>query len=160
MQKNCMFIGLCFLLMSYTGQKKNPVDKLKPFNWLIGSWTMQTKEGVIAEHWTAGDDSTLTGRSEFIKHDKTVIPSEELEFSYRSNNYSYIVKWLQRNNKKPVAFRVTSFSDSSFVSENQEHNFPRRIIYQLIHVDTIHAWIDAAPEKPEKRADFYYVRKK
>lgn len=160
MQKKCIYLGLCFLLTGFVGQNKNPADKLKSFRWLVGAWTMQTKDGIIAEEWNAGNDSTLTGKSAFIKNDTTVIPSEELEFAYRNNNYYYIVTWLQRSNQQPVAFTITSFSDSGFVAENQQHNFPKRIIYQLIHKDTIHAWIDAGPEKPEKRADFYYSRKK
>lgn len=158
MQKKCIYLGLSFLLFGFTGQHKNPADKLKSFRWLIGSWTMQTKDGIIAENWNGGNDSTLTGTSEFIKNDKTVIPSEELEFAYRNHRYYYIVKWLQRSSRQPVAFTITSFSDSGFTSENQQHDFPKRIFYQLIHKDTIHAWIDAGPGKPERRADFYYTR--
>jgi hypothetical protein len=160
MPKKSIYLGLCFLLTGFAVQYKNPADKLKSFRWLIGSWAMQTKDGVIAEKWKAGNDSILTGKSALIKNDTTIIPSENLEFAYRDNNYYYIVTWLQRSNQQPVAFIITSFSDTGFVAENQQHQFPKRIIYQLINNDTIHAWIDAGPEKPEKRADFYYARKK
>lgn len=160
MQKNCIYPGLYFLLMGFAGQNKNPVDKLKSFRRLVGSRTMQIKDGFIAEKWKAGNDCTLTGKSAFIKNDTTVIPSEELEFAYRNNSYYYIVTWLQRSNQQPVAFTITSFSDSGFVAENRQHNFPKRITYQFTHKDTIHTWIDAGPEQQEKRADFYYSRKK
>ena len=34
-------------------------------------------------------------------------------------------------NQKPVYFKLTEITDIGFVCENQEHDFPKKIAYQL-----------------------------
>jgi hypothetical protein len=53
---------------------------------------------------------------------------------------------------------LTSSNGSVFTFENPLHDFPRRIVYELVNNDSLHAWIDGGPEGTGKRNDFYYKR--
>jgi len=134
-------------------QEKN----ISLFKWLNGSWTMAEKDGVVTEEWKLINDSLMEGRSDFIKRD-TIIPFETIKLYKKDTSFYYEAKAAGQNNELPVGFRITSISDTSFVAENPEHDFPKRITYQLITKDSFHAFIDGGPSMSEKKSDFYYSR--
>lgn len=148
-----------FLTSFYFLSKENN-DKMGEFNWLSGSWTMVTKRGVIIESWTTTNDSSMQGRSSFIKNQNDTSLLETISLVYRNKNYYYIPVAARQNDNKPVSFIITSFGGKGFVAENPEHDFPKRITYNLINKDSIHAFIDDGKDMPEKRGDFYYLRVK
>ncbi len=132
---------------------------ISQFKWLIGSWMMQDEEGIVTEQWKKANDSLMEGSSDFIKGD-SVIPFEIIKLYKTDTSFYYEAKAAGQNNEQPVAFKMTSFSDTSFVAENPEHDFPKRITYKLINKDSIHAFVDGGPSKPEKKSEFYYSRVK
>jgi|SRR5688572_13738127 len=152
-----VFFVLAFLLSAFIEKKDE--DKMQSFKWLIGSWTMKTARGAIMESWVQLNDSTIGGESIFIKITGGTEQREKLRFIYSNKDYFYCVTFLGQNNNQEIKFRITSFADSSFVSENRQHDFPKRIIYKLIHKDTIHAVVDDG-EIPKKKFDFFYSRYK
>lgn len=101
----------------------------------------------------------MHGKSDFVKGD-SVIPFETIEVFKKDSSLFYEAKAAGQKDEKPVAFRMTSFSDSGFVAENPQHDFPKRISYRLVNKDSIHATIDGGPQMPDKKADFYYTRTK
>ena len=151
------FFALIFLLSAFIEKKDE--NKMQSFKWLIGSWTMNTNRGAIMETWIQLNDSTISGESIFIKITGGTEQREKLRFIYSNKEYFYCVTFLGQNNNEEIKFRITSFADSSFVSENLQHDFPRRIIYKLTNKDTIHAVVDDG-EIPKKKFDFFYSRYK
>ena len=149
---------LIFLLSAFAFT--NGEDKMQSFNWLIGSWTMNTNRGAIMESWIKLNDSTIGGESIFIKNTGGTEQREKLRFIYSNKEYFYCVTFLGQNNNEEVKFRITSFTDSSFVSENLQHDFPKRIIYNKVAKDTIHAYVDNGSSVPARKFDFYYSRYK
>ena len=143
--------------VSHYGVAENDIQS---FNWLIGTWKMNTQRGVIHEKWNAFNDSTLTGESTITRHTGETFLQEKLELAFRGKDYYYIPATQGQNNNQPVPFRITSHSEKGFVAENPEHDFPKRIIYNRVNKDSIHAYIDGGPDLPAKRADFYYSRVK
>lgn len=135
-------------------------DRMKPFKWLIGNWTMQQGEGMITENWKEATKQMLTGESSFIQKDGTVKPFETMQLVFRKKTYYYIAKAAGQNNEEPVAFKITAYSDMGFIAENPEHDFPKRIIYKLVSKDSIHATVDGGVDNPQKKSDYYYSRKK
>ena len=120
---------------------------------------MAEKDGVVTEEWKLVTDSLMEGRSDFIKGD-TITPFETIKLYKKDTSFYYEAKAAGQNNELPVGFKITSFSDTSFVAENPEHDFPKRITYNLINKDSIHAFIDGGKEMSDKRSDFYYSRVK
>jgi hypothetical protein len=158
MGKNFVCISIVILLTSFVTISNHVSGKMNPFAWLVGSWQMTTKDGVIAEEWRIVDSIQYTGKSWFINKDSSTTPFEKIQLLYKNNQYYYIARTDGQNNELPVEFLITSFSNSGFVAENPKHDFPKRITYKLINQDSIHAWIDAGPLMPKKKSDFYYSR--
>lgn len=138
----------------------NAEKNVEPFRWLEGTWSMKMKRGTIIETWQKVNDSSLVGSSKMsaLSGDERVL--ENLELVYTSGIYYYVSAVNGQNNNQPVRFRITSYSEGGFVAENPEHDFPKRITYQLINKDSVHAFIDGGPQQPEKKSDFYYSRTK
>lgn len=155
--KNALFAIVVVLFLSFTVNKEKNVS---PFRWLEGSWTMKVKRGMITETWQANNDSSLLGISKMITLAGDERVMENLELMYTAGNFYYVSTVCGQNNNQPVSFVITSYSEKSFVAENPEHDFPRRIGYTLVNKDSIHAFIDGGPAMPDKKSDFYYSRTK
>jgi Domain of unknown function (DUF6265) len=121
----CLFI---FIAAAFTADAQKS-DQMK---WMTGTWKMNAGSGVIAEHWQIANDSTLTGKSFFIKDGKDTIPQETIELAYRNGDWYYIPTVKNQNNAQPVSFKVTFIKGTEFISENPAHNFPQRIAYRRI----------------------------
>jgi hypothetical protein len=155
MRKRVFALAVIFLIACY-GKKEETVKKI---SWLNGNWEMKEQDGRVTEKWAFVNDSLMEGKSDFIRGD-TVTPFETMTIFMRDNNFYYEAKAAGQNNDQPVEFKLTSFSDSGFVAENPQHDFPKRITYRLVNKDSIHAFVDGGPEKPDKRSDFFYSRSK
>lgn len=140
-------------------KEQQPASGITRFQWLAGKWEMKDKEGIITEEWALQGDSLLTGRSDLVKGD-SIIPFETIRLFIKGSQYYYEARAAGQNNELPVAFQLTSSSDSGFVAENPQHDFPKRITYRLYGKDSIHAFVDGGTANPDRRADFYYTRKK
>jgi hypothetical protein len=117
---------LLFLsIQGFSQQNQHP-------NWLVGTWTIKTGKGMIVEEWKVLNDTTLTGRSVFVKPEKDSVLQETLEFSFRNGSWFYISKVVGQNNNLPVAFKVIYLGQEEFISENPAHDFPQRISYRKI----------------------------
>lgn len=160
MNKNSIAFLLFIAASSFLNKPADLSTSVKSFHWLQGSWQMQTKRGIITEKWTISNDSTLAGTSIMTRADGTEIALEKIELSHRNGHYYYIPTVKNQNGERPVEFKITSHSETGFVAENPQHDFPKRITYQLVNKDSIHAVIDDGSATPVKKSDFYYSRKK
>ncbi len=128
------------------------------FHWLLGDWKMETGRYDIIETWKTKDDSCLLGSSIRVSKAGDSVLTEIIRLVRRKQEFYYIPKAFGQNNDRPVEFRITSYSDSGFISEKPEHDFPRRIGYTLHGPDLMHAFIDDGKQVPEKKFDFIYSR--
>lgn len=159
MKKSLIAIIVCMAALSFRPVSK--MDNTKKFEWLKGTWMMKKKNGgAIIETWIIGNDSTLNGESLSISATGISKVLESLELSHRKGEYYYTSTVKGQNNNQAVSFKITSHSETGFVAENPEHDFPKRIIYELIGKDSVHAFIDGGPDMPDKKSDFYYSRYK
>ena len=153
------FFCITVLFLGFISCKQTAEKTVQSFSWLQGSWAMKETDGVITEQWKQVNDSLMEGSSDFIKGDST-IPFEKIKLFRRSNEFYYEAKAAGQNNELPVEFKLSSYSDTGFVAENPQHDFPQRITYRLVNKDSIHAFVDAGPGMPEKKSDFYYSKMK
>jgi len=150
---------LLFLLAAFVTKTKE--SKMQSFKWLEGSWVMKKKNGSsIMESWLPFNDSTLLGESMSFSLTGQSKVLENLRLTYRSGTYYYNSKVNGQNDGKEIAFKITSHSEKGFVAEKPDHDFPKRITYELVNKDSIHAFIDGGPSAPDKKSDFYYSRYK
>ena len=149
-----LITSICFS----AGEKHT--SKLNSFSWLLGSWQMQKKSGVITESWKQSNDSTMDGNSYLIKPTGEKMLLENVQLVYRGQQFFYIPTTANQNNQQPVSFTITSHSNENFTAENPAHDFPKRIVYTMINRDSLHAVIDGGPDMPKKKSTFYYSRQK
>lgn len=160
MKKNFLPLLLLFTVCSFTAGQLYIVATVQPFNWLQGSWQMQTRRGIITEKWVLANDSTLAGESSMRRADGSVIPLEKIELLFRNGKYYYIPTVKNQNGEQPVEFSITTHNETGFVAENPQHDFPKRISYTLINKDSIQAMIDDGATVPAKKSTFFIHVKK
>lgn len=131
---------------------------MQSFQWMVGSWTMKTKNGAIMETWVSINDSSMAGESIMIKATGGAVQLENVRLIHRDNVYYYCPTAHGQNNEQEIKFNISSFTDAKFVAENTEHDFPKRISYMMIAKDSVHAQVDDGMEPPVKKSEFHYSR--
>lgn len=150
-----LIIGVVVLFMALKEK-----DSMEPFNWVLGDWQMVRKSGILTESWKRVNDSSFEGKSYMLGKTGENKMLEEMQLVYRQKKYHFISAVPGQNKELPVSFSVNNISAGHFVAENPVHDFPKRISYQLMKQDSLHAWIDGGLINPEQRVDFYFSRKK
>lgn len=107
-------------------------QKSEQMNWMAGTWKINTGNGIIQEDWRILNDSTLTGRSVFIRNGTDTIPQESIELSFRNGDWYYTPTVATQNEGRAIPFKVIYIKGTEFISENPEHDFPQRIAYRRI----------------------------
>ena len=126
MKHNILFILCLIVSMIGYGQRISAVQ------WMVGTWKINTPQGVIVEVWQAKDDSTLHGRSLFVKASGDSITQETIELAYRNGDWYYSPRVMNQNGGKAVPFKIVFIRGTEFISENPAHDFPQRIAYRRI----------------------------
>ena len=152
--------GLLFFIITGFIVNRDHESKMLSFKWMVGSWSMKTKNGSIIETWVSLNDSTMGGESIMVRNTGSSQKLENIRLIHRNKEYYYCPTAIGQNNEQEVKFKITSYSENGFVAENPEHDFPKRISYRLVTKDSIHAFIDGGPSMPDKKSDFYYSRNK
>lgn len=101
--------------------------------WITGVWKINTGKGMVIEQWQVLNDSTLQGRSMFVKNGTDTLPQESIELVYKNGDWFYIPTVASQNNALPVSFKIILLKGAEFISENPTHDFPQRIAYRRIN---------------------------
>jgi hypothetical protein len=96
--------------------------------FLKGTWKMEHTTNF--EHWDILNDNMMKGFSYQIIEGQITV-SEYVEINKFKNKINYTASVIQQNDGKSVKFLLVK-SDSSFIFENQKHDFPKIISYQRI----------------------------
>src|SRR5687767_6417643 len=148
-------VSISFLSKAQTFSGKD----FKPLHGLQGLWKMETGRGAIYEEWQVKSDDKLAGRSYRINNNDTIV-MERIELFIKGNEIVYSPIVSDQNNQQPVSFKLISSTDGRYVFENKEHDFPQRVIYNLVSKDAVHARIEGVRNGQERESDFKYARVK
>jgi Domain of unknown function (DUF6265) len=135
----------------------NANKKFRKLYALEGVWKMNTRRGALCEEWKKVHDNYLQSTGYIIKGTDTII-NESVALTNTPKGIFYTSTVQDQNNKKAIAFKMTTSSNNKFVFENPEHDFPKRIVYELVSADSLYAYIDDGTEDLKKRRNFYYKR--
>ena len=110
--------------------KLNAKQEFKKLEWLIGNWNRtDVKQGKIAtESWVKVAAYEFKGTGVVVKGKDTVFV-EKLKLIVKDNDIFYVAD--VKENRGLVYFKLTAINSSGFICENAEHDFPKRISYQL-----------------------------
>ncbi len=128
-----------------------------PFEKLTGTWTLTTKKGnLMAEVWQKNDDKSMKGKSYMVKGADTMM-LETVDWVKEGDDMFYIPVAAGQNDDKPVKFKLTSCNGNVYTFENPAHDFPKRIVYDFVSNEELHAYIDDGTDK--KRQHYHYKKK-
>lgn len=132
MKKTLLVIVLFLTLGQVTGQNtsKQVLVNFNKLKWLEGTWNRtNNKPGKSGtERWVKTSSQELRGWGVAMKGSDTVFV-EKLRILIKEDNVFYIADVPE--NEKLVYFKLTEISDSDFVCENPDHDFPKKIAYHL-----------------------------
>lgn len=144
-----VFVGLSAFLPA---EKKT----FKKLYTLQGTWKMITKRGAICEEWKKIDNNYLQNKGYMVKGNDTLV-NERVTLTNTKEGIFYTSTVENQNNKQPIAFKMTKAENNTFVFENPQHDFPKRVVYRFVTTDSLHAFIDDGTETGKKQ-NFYYKR--
>jgi hypothetical protein len=150
--KKSVIIALISLIC-ISCSKSNLSKPISNFTWLTGKWKKVSlnKKKETYEKWSYDNQNDhLIGKGFTLVNNDTVF-SEDLKI-FQEDKKMYYSAELNKN-KKPVLFRIKKTEENLFVSENLEHDFPKRIAYQLRN-DTLIAVIS----DDNKSIPFRFIR--
>jgi hypothetical protein len=105
-------------------------SELVSFDWLLGEWKRisESNERVTYEVWTKGEKLKYMGHGFVMEKNDTIW--EEYMQLYKADS-SWVLRVNTPGNDDLVQFEVTKFSDTSFLAQNELHDFPKRIEYHV-----------------------------
>ncbi len=143
---SCLLLGLFSCKEAHDAQREAPKMSdgkylaLTNVQWMLGRWENNSPEGNLSEIWTKENDSTLSGESYFVIKNDTVF-AEKVKLFQSGNNLVYEVNVANQNEGKPVAFASTFFNNKTAIFENENHDYPNKIIYNKVLDDSLVATI-------------------
>jgi hypothetical protein len=131
-----------------------PDVSVKKFAWLEGEWKLDGQGSY--EVWQIHSDTLMAGGS-FHQAGNDFVRDESIELKVENGQFYYIpIVYDGSKVPKPVRFVITSFTDTSFVAENQQHDFPQVIRYTLLSPKRMVATIFGPIKGKQKEIVFQY----
>jgi hypothetical protein len=151
------FILLFLLSISFINciAQADALTNFKKLEWLIGKWdrTNITTVGKTGyEVWNKSGDQELRGHGGVLQGQDTLI-TEDFSIVIKDNTIYYVA--VVPENNKPIYFKMTTINSSGFVCENPEHDYPKKITYQLTGKN-----LKAQISGNGKSSNFFFTRSK
>lgn len=105
-------------------------QKLRKLSWLEGTWnrTNVKTRRTVSERWEKTDQGDFRGWGVSMNGQDTSFV-EKLTIITKDNEVYYVADVPE--NKELTYFRFIELTATGFVCENPEHDFPKKISYQL-----------------------------
>lgn len=164
------FLGILLFSSSIlTTEAQSPVS-VDSFAWLTGVWELMPAEPVpgerVFEEWSLLNDNTLLGKSFSVNQRYTDIPpdtlvSENLVLSLEDNDVYYTPTVYGQNGDEPIPFKMEASvgTPGSYTFKNDEHDFPKQIIYRTVGKDSLVVSLSGTTEGTEMEQEFHYKKR-
>ena len=140
-------ILLAFIIIINTGNliAQNKCDSLEIVSWMLGEWVSENSSSVTVENWEKVSEHSFEGFGKTKSADSDKVKSyESLRLVEMSGQIYFIAK--VGHNELPIAFALTTCSDSMAVFENPDHDFPKKIDYKLQSHDRISVTVSSGDD--------------
>ena len=144
--KQILFFILLPVLFIYTQEQE--IKKLFP-----GKWKLNVNNSEVYEEWIMESETELTGKSYSINNGVQDI-GEVLFLKKFAEIWAYVAIPEGQN---ITLFKLIKYSSNKFVFENEEHDFPQRIIYEFSDDDKLSVAIEGIVNGKMKRKEFNYI---
>ncbi len=118
-----------FLLFLLISSFSCSAQESKKLDWLIGKWQRENvRPGRTAFEIWERNNQGLTGIGVTLQGSDTVF-IERLAIAEKDGELFYVAN--VSSNASATFFKMTSYDESGFESENPDHDFPKKITYKL-----------------------------
>jgi hypothetical protein len=111
------------------------------FSLLIGRWSSADSISSQLEEWRQVNDSTFSGRGYVLEGGDTTF-FESLEINKVHGVWTYAAKVDQLNGVEVIPFALYKQSARRVEFYNAQHDFPKKIGYELTAEDELQAYIE------------------
>jgi hypothetical protein len=120
---------ILFSVLLLDGYAQGTSAEINKLSWLTGTWNRtNVKAGRTAHERWIKEDHLMQGWGVSMNGSDTTFV-EKLKIIEQNKTLYYIADVPE--NKSSVYFKITEISLSGFVCANPEHDFPKKIAYQL-----------------------------
>ena len=147
-----IFIGVTLFLPDFWLQQSD----LESLSWLAGCWEGNYSNGrVVSEQWMKPLGNVMMGMSRTVKDGKTIaFENVRLEQSEDGS----IIYIANPSGQQEASFTLVKLEGTRVVFENPAHDFPQRVIYELVSADSLSARIEGTINGEHKESGFPYRR--
>lgn len=149
---------LAILCLISCNSKTNEPSKLDKIEWVLGFWEMVSPEGKVTESWIRTNDSVYSGIGKYTDTAGQTLTTEEISIVLRDGKLLYIPLVSSQNDGQPVIFSEVTFSDTMVAFENNNHDFPQRIVYVKQGEGKMLAYIEGEMNGEPARLEYPYTR--
>jgi Domain of unknown function (DUF6265) len=128
--KKVLLFCLSALVLLGCSEPRTSKQKFKALQLLEGKWA-SANNMIYFENWKILNDSILVGKA-FSLQDQDTLFLESLQLVLDNNKILYQAKVGNQNKGRIIPFVLNKSSGKTFVFENPEHDYPQRIIYQIV----------------------------
>lgn len=129
-----------------------PIEKLE------GMWQDISRDRAFYEQWMVVGDKHLRGSGYVIDHGDTVF-IERLEIVPQGSELIYRVGLSSKRNDELVDFRMTVDRENLVVFENPDHDFPKKITYEMLPDSGVKVYLSGHEAGRFTEMQFSFVRR-
>lgn len=122
--------------------------------WLSGCWIADGAESGSIEQWTAPAGGSMLGVNRTVKGGKTLA----FEFMRIVDGDDKLVFISSPSGQATASFTMTHQADRKIVFENPQHDFPQKIIYELLGNNALLGRIEGTINGTQRTVDFPMTR--
>lgn len=140
------------LLFLATSAAPRPEADLSGLSWLAGHWVSETGERVVEEIWTEPAATRMLGMNHTVERGASRA-FEFLRIERREGGLFFIPSPGGR--LATTVFALAELSERRVVFENEEHDFPQRIIYERAG-DRLHARVEGIVDGEQRSSSWLF----
>lgn len=122
--------------------------------WLSGCWEAVSPQRTVEEQWMAPRGPCMVGAGRTVRGDSL----SEYELVIVREAGDRLAYEAHPSGQATATFVSIIATESTVVFENRDHDFPQRVGYRRIGLDSLLAWIEGNREGKERRVEFPYRR--
>lgn len=127
MKLNALTVIVASLLVNLPTFTQTDSTVTNFFKNLVGTWQIENSQSY--EIWS-NDAGIFSAKGITIVNEDTLV-NETVTISFEKNKIYYVAEVKNQNAGKPIKFILTHCAKNKLVFVNNEHDFPKKIIYRL-----------------------------
>jgi hypothetical protein len=122
--------------------------------FMSGCWAQSGAEKGSDEVWLRPAGGTMLGMGRTVKNEKSVT-HEFMQIREGNGGLTFLAN---PSGQEAASFRMITLTKVKIVFENKEHDFPQRVIYELVAPDKLTGRIEGVENGRERGIDFPMTR--